>query len=143
MMRNDEVSVTRSTQPAPRHSSEELTEGESPRDRFDVQQFAWDDWLPDIRSTLVFIVRDDQILLIHKKTGLGEGKVNGPGGKLEPGEDWLKCARREVSEELHIEVGELHWCAELRFLMSDYGDILCHVFISNSYKGEPKETVTK
>lgn len=88
----------------------------------------------------MFIVCGDHVLLIHKKTGLGQGKINGPGGKLEFGETWLDCARREVSEELGIEVGDLEWASELRFLMSDYGDILCHAFISHAYTGEPVET---
>lgn len=112
----------------------------SDHNRADVTRFNWSAWRPEIRSTLVFVVRDDQILLIHKKTGLGQGKINGPGGKLEAGEDWLDCARREVSEELRIEVGKLRWAAELKFLMSDYGDILCQAFIADAYSGEPVET---
>ena len=132
--------MTISTQLTPVTSHEDQEKVNPLGDRSDVQRFPWDDWRPEIKSTLVFIVRDEQILLIHKKTGLGEGKVNGPGGKLEKGEGWCACARREVSEELHIEVGQLRWAAELRFLMSDYGDILCQVFISESYTGEPVET---
>ena len=66
-------------------------------------------------ANLVFLTRGDEILLIHKKTGLGAGKINGPGGKQEPGETSLEAALREVSEELlifphHLEaVGELHF----------------------------------
>ena len=31
-----------------------------------------------------------EVLLIRKKRGLGAGKINGPGGKIDPGEkfDW-------------------------------------------------------
>ena len=66
-------------------------------------------------ANLVFLTRGDEVLLIHKKTGLGEGKINGPGGKQEPGETSLAAAIREVEEELlitphHLEViGELHF----------------------------------
>ena len=102
--------------------------------------FDWASWRPGVKSTLVFVIREDQVLLIDKKTGLGKGKVNGPGGKVEPGESWLACARREVSEELHIQVGELQWVAELGFLMSDYSDIQCQVFFARDYTGEPTET---
>lgn len=109
-----------------------------PRDH--VDQYNWDAWTPGVKTTLVFVVQGERVLLIHKKTGLGAGKVNGPGGKLEAGEGWLSCARREVQEELHIEVGELSWAAELQFLMSDYPDILCQVFIAHELNGEPTET---
>jgi len=46
----------------------------------------WDAWTPRQRATLVFIVRDGQVLLIHKKRGIGAGYINGVGGRLEPGE---------------------------------------------------------
>lgn len=105
-----------------------------------VQDFDWESWQPGMWSTIVFIVQEDQVLLIDKKTGLGKGKVNGPGGKVEGGESWLQCAQREVQEELGIEVGTLKWMAELRFLMSDYPDILCHVFFAIEYNGEPSES---
>ena len=39
----------------------------------------WDSWQAKDPATLVFVFRDDEILLINKKTGLGKGKVNGPG----------------------------------------------------------------
>lgn len=100
----------------------------------------WTHWTPSIKSTLVFIVQEEQVLLIHKKTGLGQGKVNGPGGKLEGNESWIDCARREVKEELNIEISELKWVAELCFMMSDYPDILCHVFLTDVYQGEAIET---
>ena len=33
----------------------------------------------------MFVVQGGKILLIRKKRGIGAGKVNGPGGKFEPG----------------------------------------------------------
>ena len=48
--------------------------------------FQWPaQWTPDILATLMFVVQDGKILLIRKKRGIGAGKVNGPGGKFEPG----------------------------------------------------------
>ena len=47
----------------------------------DVRQFDWSSWSPGVKSTLVFVKCDQSLLLIHKKTGLGKGKINGPGGK--------------------------------------------------------------
>ena len=62
------------------------------------------DWTPNMRANLVFLTRGEEVLLIHKKTGLGAGKINGPGGKLEPGESPLDAARREVLDLRRDEV---------------------------------------
>ena len=43
-------------------------------------------------ATLVFMFKGDQILLAMKKRGMGEGKWNGPGGKLKTGEDPIEAA---------------------------------------------------
>ena len=109
-------------------------------ERDHVANYQWETWTPGMKATLVFIKEQDSVLLIHKKTGLGKGKVNGPGGKREANESWSECARRELMEELKIEAGQLTWVAELNFLMSDCPDILCHVFTSTQYLGEPRET---
>jgi len=71
-----------------------------PRSLKDVD---WDGWRASDPATLLFVVRDGQILLIRKKRGLGAGKINGPGGKFEKGETPLACALRETQEELEIE----------------------------------------
>ena len=62
----------------------------------------WSTWTPTVQATLLFVVRDGQVLLIQKKRGLGAGKVNGPGGKLDPGETPLACALRETEEEIGV-----------------------------------------
>ena len=67
-----------------------------------LEDVDWERWEPRQRATLLFVVRRDEILLIHKKRGLGAGKINGPGGRLEPGETPLACAIREVEEELCV-----------------------------------------
>jgi 8-oxo-dGTP diphosphatase len=40
-----------------------------------------------------------EVLLGHKKTGLGQGKIVGLGGHVEPGESPAEAAVREVKEE--------------------------------------------
>ncbi|MCF6185594.1 MAG: hypothetical protein L3J56_13415, partial [Bacteroidales bacterium] len=42
----------------------------------------WTRWQATDPATLVFVIRDGEILLINKKTGLGKGKVTGTGGKV-------------------------------------------------------------
>ena len=100
----------------------------------------WPTWQPVIHATLCFIVRDGEILLIDKKTGHGRGKVNGPGGKIDPGETPAQCAVRECQEELHITPIHPVKLGELRFAMSDYPDILCHVFRADAFEGTPTAT---
>jgi len=100
----------------------------------------WAGWLPSERATLCFIVRDGEILLIRKKRGLGAGKVNGPGGRLEPGETLVECAIRESQEELGITPIEPEWRGELHFQFTDGYALHCAVFTADDCEGEPYET---
>ena len=102
----------------------------------------WPSWQPTMRATLVFLRREDEVLLIHKKTGLGAGKVNAPGGKLEPGETPAEAAVREVKEEVDVDVHAVEEMGTLRFQFVD-GDKLalhCVVFVATEFQGDPIET---
>jgi 8-oxo-dGTP diphosphatase len=100
----------------------------------------WTTWEPKTPATLMFIVRDGRILLIEKKRGHGAGKINGPGGKIDPGETSLEAAIRETQEELGITPLSPRKLGELWFVMSDVPDILCHVYRADAFEGEPVET---
>lgn len=91
-------------------------------------------------ANLVFLTRGDEVLLIHKKTGLGAGKINGPGGKLEAGETAIEAARREVEEELHIIPGDLEEMGVLHFDFVDGLRLHCTVFAGTEFSGTPTET---
>ena len=67
----------------------------------------WNTWQPNMLSSLVFIVKDNEVLLIRKKTGLGAGKINAPVGKIEADETAEAAAIREVMEEVKLEVTNL------------------------------------
>ena len=105
-----------------------------------VGEIDWSAWCPVDTATLVFVVREGRILLIDKKRGLGKGKVNGPGGKVDPGETVEQCAVRECREELGIEVSALERLGEHRFQFTDGYSIHCHVFRTERYRGTPRET---
>ena len=75
----------------------------------------WTTWQPCQRANLCFILQDGKILLMRKKRGFGAGKINAPGGKIDPGETPLDAAVRETFEELGVsplgaeQRGELHF----------------------------------
>ena len=100
----------------------------------------WQEWRGEILATLLFVIRDGKILLIEKKRGIGAGKVNGPGGKIDPGETPMECAIRETMEELHVKALHVSKRGELCFAMSDIPDIHCHVFVAEDLEGTPTET---
>ncbi len=100
----------------------------------------WATWEPNIRATLLFVIRDDQMLLIHKKRGIGAGKINGPGGKIDPGETAMECAVRETQEELHVTATGVAEAGRLWFDFVDGTKIHCIVFRADDFDGEPTET---
>ncbi|MFB6268228.1 MAG: 8-oxo-dGTP diphosphatase [Halodesulfurarchaeum sp.] len=91
-------------------------------------------------ATLCFPVEDGAVLLIEKKRGLGAGKLNGPGGKLEGGETPAEAARREVREEIRTGVPEVTKLGELAFEMGGEPLMFVHVFRAPGVDGEPAET---
>lgn len=100
----------------------------------------WSTWKARDPATLVFVMRGDEILLIDKKTGLGKGKVNGPGGKVEPGETPEQCAIRECREELGITVSHLEYCGEHKFQFVDGYSIHVYVYRTRIFEGTPTES---
>ena len=101
---------------------------------------SWVDFEPVDRATIAFVFKEGQVLLIRKKRGLGAGKINGPGGRMEHGEAPIDCARREVIEELCITPLGLEKRGELRFNFVDGYSIHAHVFVASDFMGHPQET---
>ena len=100
----------------------------------------WTHWTPQERATLLFVRHADQVLLIRKKRGLGAGKINGPGGRLDDGESPLHCAIREVQEELRITPTGVAPRGELAFQFVDGYALFVSVFSATGCEGEPQET---
>ena len=100
----------------------------------------WQRWVPAVRATLLFVVRDGCILLIRKKRGLGAGKINGPGGKLDPGESPLAGAIREVQEEIGVTPTGVEQRGEIRFQFTDGLALHGFVFLARDCTGLPCET---
>jgi 8-oxo-dGTP diphosphatase len=105
-----------------------------------IREIDWSRWRPSEKATLVFIICAGQILLIDKKTGLGEGKVSGPGGRIELGETALQGAIREVEEELCITPSGMKEAGELFFQFVDGYSLHGTVFSATGFSGQPCET---
>jgi len=85
--------------------------------------------------------RPVEVLLAHKKTGFGQGKIMGIGGKVEPEETILQAAVRETEEELGIQVAErdLKQAARItfRFPAKPEWDRIVYVYLADRWQGEP------
>jgi 8-oxo-dGTP diphosphatase len=101
----------------------------------------WSTWQPRERANLCFIVKDGRVLLIRKKRGLGAGKINGPGGKIEPGESALQAAIRETQEEIGVTPLDIEERGVLHFQFTDGYSLHCAVFLARDFRGNPIETV--
>jgi len=94
-------------------------------------------------TTLCYPIRDGKVLLAMKKRGFATGKYNGPGGKLEPGETPEQACRREVSEEVGIELSVLEDRGVVEFVFKDAPEDWnqrCHIFVAAEFSGEPVES---
>lgn len=75
--------------------------------------------LPEV--CVCYLIRETpqgaEVLLGRKLTGLGKGKLVGPGGKLEPGESAVDAVVREVAEEVGVivDVDALELIGELTY----------------------------
>ena len=105
-----------------------------------VEGIDWAAWKPTEYANLCFVMRDGQILLIRKKRGLGAGKINGPGGRLEKGETALAAAIRETQEEVGVTPTGLEQVGELFFQFLDGYKLHVAVFAANGCRGELCET---
>ncbi len=78
--------------------------------------------------------------MIRKKRGLGAGKINGVGGRLERGELPLAGILREANEELGITLLDPVKRGELHFQFLDGYSLFCTVFVASRFAGTPIET---
>jgi len=87
----------------------------------------------------VFLRRGDLYLLLKgaPTKRLWAGKYNGLGGHVEPGEDVLTAAKRELMEETGLEA-DLWLCGTVIVDTGQNPGICLYVFSGESSKGKPK-----
>jgi 8-oxo-dGTP diphosphatase len=100
----------------------------------------WPPFVAQEQAVIAFARTDDSILLIYKKRGLGHGKVNGPGGRLESGETPVDAALRETSEEVGLALRNPREHATLQFRFTDGYCLEVFVFVTREWSGEVVET---
>ncbi len=91
-------------------------------------------------ATLCYLRRDGQTLMIHrikKANDMHEGKWNGLGGKLDPGESPEECALREIFEESGLRVRNPQLKGFLTFpLFANDEDWYVFVYVVKDFEGE-------
>lgn len=100
----------------------------------------WSTWRADDTATLLFVITAGEVLLIRKLRGLGAGKINAPGGRLEPGETPAEAAVRETIEEVGVRPLAPRSRGEVRFQFTSGYKLHAHVFTADGCEGEPHET---
>jgi len=93
-------------------------------------------------AVLSFVFRNnsEEVLLIHKKRGLGKGKINAAGGRIDLGENDWEAAIRETQEEVCITPENPQKVGELNFCFTDGYTLKGFVFVSDKFSGEIAET---
>jgi 8-oxo-dGTP diphosphatase len=105
-----------------------------------VNDIDWTTWQPTEKGTLCFVMCDGRILLIRKKRGLGSGKINGPGGRLELGETALEAAVRETKEEVGVTPTGLEEVGVMYFHFLDGYKLHVTVFAASGCHGQLVES---
>ena len=95
----------------------------------------WDMWEPTERCVLTYVIDGDNILLILKKRGMGDGYYNGPGGHIELEETKTEAAIRETREETGLDVADLVDMGTLYFQFRDGTRMIGYVFTTHTYSG--------
>lgn len=100
-----------------------------------VDDINWDQWEPTERCVLTYVTDEDKILLINKKTGLGKGYINAPGGHIEIEETKTEAAIRETKEETGLDVSNLEERGTLYFQFKDGLRMIGYVFFTSTWSG--------
>lgn len=96
-------------------------------------------------GVIVFVIKDDKVLLAKKTRVLGIGKWNGYGGGFEPEEDkdLFDCSVREFGQEsggATISKEHLKKVGFIHFHNGDKFEFKAHIFIAHDINGEPRSS---
>ena len=95
-----------------------------------------------IQSTLCYVTRDDQVLMLHrvkKKNDINHDKWIGIGGKFEPGESPDECLLREAKEETGLKLTSWKCRGVVTFLSDEAEGEYMYLFTADGFEGEMTE----
>lgn len=95
------------------------------------------------KLTLLFLKKENEVLLAMKKRGFGIGRWNGVGGKVEENETVEDAMIRECQEEINVKPLIYTKSAIINFNEWHEGknrDFEVTVYISTNWEGDPEET---
>ena len=90
-------------------------------------------------TTVCYIEKEGSYLMLHRVKKVNDenhDKWIGIGGKLEAGESPFDCVRREVKEEVGLDLNSLRYAGFITFVSDIYGTEYMHLFYSNDFSGE-------
>lgn len=102
-----------------------------------------DGYMKLMRTTLMFVIKDNKILIARKKRGFGAGLYNGLGGKVEFGETIEDAMIREAYEEANITPKNYKKRAIIdfdEFVKDERTHVNMHIYIADDYEGTPTES---
>ncbi len=86
----------------------------------------------------VIVIKEGKVLVGKRQEEYGRGSWSFPGGKLEFGETFEECARRETREEAGLEVGDIYFVSAINDFMSDNSKHYVTLYMRANYlSGEP------
>lgn len=95
-------------------------------------------------ATLASITQNRRVLLGLKRGNpeIGDGIINAPGGKQEPGETLIECLVRETKEEVGIvlDPDQVEQVAIVTFYADDIPDFEVHIFRTSTFSGKLRDT---
>lgn len=97
----------------------------------------------EVTLNLLYLEKGNKIMLAMKKRGFGEGRYNGVGGKVEPGETIEQALIRESQEEINVTPINFEKMADINFDEFYKGkptNMHVHIFIASKWSGEPTES---
>jgi len=96
---------------------------------------------PDMRYTLCFLLRGDEILMLHRNNAPNRGLWNGVGGKIAPGETPVDSCLREVREETGYRLANLRFHGILTWEGYETEPGGLYIFSASAPKSAPQATI--
>jgi len=90
-----------------------------------------------IGAFIIVVDSDNNILLGERKNSYKSGFYGFPGGRLEPKESLIDCAKRELLEETGLKANALKYLGVIR-TMQDGGNFIHFAFSCDDYDGKPE-----